>query len=199
MNITTVSIKQQQLAKGFFTTGSGPEVILVMGSCRVVAYVQYLHDWNEANNNRFTIHSLDAFNWNWNEKDERVDYMEALKKQESNLELLAMLKSVNWFVHEYYKNAGMFNCDKNANDGIYSFGLAPQLDICIPSFNDIFVMFSDIVTFAIGPRKMAIQDWNVLGKLSDQTISELATISQNNLQRFYDVCQLSDVPEMAVI
>jgi len=110
-----------------------------------------------------------------------------------------MLKSVDWFIHEYYKNAAMFNCDKNANDGIYSFGLAPKLDICIPSFNDIFTMFGDIVTFDVPARKMAIQDWNVLGKLSDQTITELATISQNNLQRFYDICQLSDVPEMAII
>lgn len=195
--INTVSIKQQQLTSGYFTIGSGPEVILVMGSCRVAPYVEYLHQWNLANGNRFTINSIDPFNWNWNINDDRVEYIGALKELETNHELLEMLKSVDVFLHEWYQNAGMFNCDKNATDGIYSFGIKAKIDVCIPSFNDLFILFGDIITFDSEMRRMAMQDYNVLGKLSEQTEAAIMEVSQNNLRKFGKVCYLSDVPEMA--
>lgn len=195
--INTVSIKQQQLTKGFFTTGSGSEVMLIMGSCRVAPYIQYMHDWNEANGNRFTIHSLDGFNHNWNEKDERIDYSQKLKELESDSRLTDMFKSVDIFIHEFYKNAGLFNCDKGANGGIYDFGMAANHDICIPSWNDIFVLFLDILAFDTDMRKKAIQDINVTGKLSEQTQKEIRAKGVVGLDKFFSVCQQSDVPEMS--
>lgn len=197
--INTVQIKQQQLSKGFFTIGSGQDVVLIMGSCRVAPYVEYLHQWNLANGNRFTIHSIDPFNFNWNINDDRVDYIGALKEQESNQALLSMLKSVKWFIHEYYQNAGMFNCDKTATDGIYSFGMAPEIDICIPNWNDLFVLAGDIVSFNLEMRKKAIQDFNVMGKLSDATKAEILELSQTDLRKFGKICYLSDLEEMANI
>lgn len=201
--ISTLQIKQQQLMEGYFTVGSGSEVILVMGSCRVCPYVQYLHDWNEANGNRFTIHSIDPFNWNWNINDDRVEYSAKLKELETDERLLSMLKSVNIFIHEYYANAGMFNVHKegiqikdSAIKNIYKFGMKPQIDICIPNWNDYFILFGDIVSFDLGIRKKAIQDYNVIGKLTEQTKSEIFEISQKNLLKFYDVCKKSDLPVM---
>lgn len=196
--INTVSIKQQQLTKGFFTTGSGSEIMLIMGSCRVAPYVQYMHDWNEVNNNRYTIHSLDVFNWNWSVNDDRVDYIETLKTLETDEAILNMLKSVDVFIHEYYAHAEMFNCSKDADKNIYQFGMSPKIDICIPSWNDVFVLFLDILTFDAEMRKKAIQDFNVTGKLSDQTWLELKKISEKNLDKFINVCGLSDIPEMGV-
>lgn len=194
--INTVQIKQQQLEKGFFTIGSGPEVILVMGSCRVVNFVTYLSEYSAANGNRFTIHSLDPFNFHWDEKDNRVDYAEALKKWEVNESMLTMLKSVKYFIHEWYQNLGMFNTFKNEGENIYEYGLKPEMDICIPNWNDVFVLFGDIVTFDSEIRKRAIQDYNVLGKLSEQTKKEIHAKGILNLEKFYDVCRKSDFPEM---
>lgn len=194
--INTVNIKEAQLRNGFFTTGSGIEVILVMGSCRVVNYVNYLKDWNEANGNRFTIHSLDPFNNHWGENDERVDYDKALERWETDERMLSMLASVDIFLHEFYQNSGMFNVNKDAEKNIYQFGLNPVIDVCIPSWNDIFVLFADIITFDVPLRKMALQDYNVIGSLSEETQDVIFRVSNDNLQKFYNVCLLSDIPEM---
>ncbi len=170
-----------------------------MGSCRVAPYVEYLHQWNIRNNNRFTIYSLDPFNWNWNDKDERTDYQVALLKLETDERLLSMLKSIDIFIHEYYQNSGMFNVNKEDNKTIYDFGMKPKIDVCIPNFNDYFILFKDIVSFDIEIRKKAIQDINVIGKLSEQLQKEIFDLSQKNLLKFYTVCQKSDIPEMEYI
>ncbi len=197
--IGTITIKQQQLEKGFFTVGDGSEVVLIMGSCRVAPYVNYLTLWNEQNGNRFTIHSIDPFNWNWNEKDERVDYEAKLRELETYQPLLDMLKSVDIFIHEFYMNAGMFNVERNATKKIYNFGLAPKMDICLPNLNDVFILTRDIVAFNPEIRKMATADYNVTGKLSEQTLSEIDVIRQNNLQRLYNICSKTSFPEFAEI
>lgn len=190
--INTLQIKQAQLKKGFFTTGSGKEVILIMGSCRVAPYVWYFELLNERMNNRFTIHTIDPFNWNWNEKDERVDYNEVLHNLETDERLLLMIKSVNIFIHEYYIHAGMFNTQQDVHSlGIYHYGMSPSIDLCIPNWNDYFVLFGDIVSFDLEIRKKAIQDYNVLGKLSNQTEQDILAVRESNLKKFYEVCNKS--------
>lgn len=194
--INTVQIKGQQLANTYFQTGSGAEKVLIMGSCRVAPYVEYLNVWNEANGNRFTIYSLDPFNWNWNDKDERTDYDTALLKLESDGRLLSMISSVDIFIHEYYQNSGMFNVKKGDSKTIYDFGMNAKIDICLPNWNDVFVLFRDIITFDVDIRKKAMQDINVNGKISEQTLNEMYEISKKGVQKFYDVCLKSDIPEM---
>lgn len=184
--INTVNIKQAQLRTGYFKTGSGPDVVFIMGSCRVVNYVNYF-----AAMPQFTVYTIDPFNLNWNINDDRVDYLGALKAQETNPELLAMLASVKIFIHEWYENAGMFNI---AN--IYNFGLKPEIDICIPNFNDLFILFKDIITFDSDMRRLAAQDFNVLGKLSEQTEMAILSVGMANIEKFKKVCLLSDLPEM---
>lgn len=194
--ISTLEIKQAQLINGFFTVGSGGTVMLIMGSCRCAPYVEYFKRWNEENGDRLTIHTLDAFNFNWDVNDDRVDYDAALKLWETDEGMLGMFKSVNIFIHEYYKNQGMFNTDKNSSTGIYAFGMNAEIDICIPSFNDVFILANDILHFDAGIRKKALQDINVTGKISDQTKKELFEISQINMMKFNTVCLKSDLPEM---
>jgi hypothetical protein len=197
--INTIQLKTAQLRDGFFKVGSGPEVILIQGSCRAVAYVTYLRDWNEANGNRFTICYIDPFSFNWDMQEQRVDYEMELLKQESNQALLDMLRSVDIFIHEYYANAGMFNVDKTGSKNIYQFGLSPKQDICIPSFNDVFVLTREIVSFDMDIRKMAIQDYNVTGKLSERTLEIIEETRCRNLDKFYKICALTDFPEFAEI
>jgi hypothetical protein len=197
--INTIQIKQQQFEKGTYSTGSGSEVILIIGSCRAVPYLTYLNDWNNQNGNRFTIHFLDPFNWNWDMQENRTDYTAELIKQESNQYLLDVLKSCSIFIHEYYGNAEMFNCDKSAEKNIYQFGLSPKQDITLPNYNDIFVLTREIISFDLELRKLATQDYNVNGKLSDYTLQKIDIVREKNLQRFYDICSKTDFPEFAEI
>jgi len=184
--INTVNIKQAQLRTGYFKTGSGPRNVFIMGSCRVVNYVNYF-----AAMPQFTVYTLDPFNWNWDVNDDRVDYIGAIKQQETNQDLLDMLSGCEIFIHEWYENAGMFNIKE-----IYNFGLKPTIDICIPNFNDLFILFKDIITFDSEMRKLAAQDFNVLGRLSSSTEETIMEVSRYNISRFEKVCMLSDIPEM---
>lgn len=193
--INTLNIKQAQLKDGFYKVGSGPEKVFIMGSCRVTPYVNYFNEWNQKNGNRFTIFTLDPFNWHWDLKDNRVDYDYAIKAMEYHSGLLGMLGSVNTFIHEYYQNAGMFNCEKSGKN-IYQFGLTACTDICIPNFNDLFILYSDIVAFDLEVRKKAVQDYAVIGKLSEKTDLQIFDIALNNILKFYGVCDKSDFPEM---
>jgi hypothetical protein len=194
--VNTINTKKEQLSNGFFSIGTGKEVILIVGSCRSIPYMNYFVTLNEENDNRFTINFIDPFYFNWNEKDERVNYEEALNLCEKNEKLFEMLSSVDIFIHEFYNNAGLFNCDKNSFKNIYQFGLKPKVDVCIPNYNDVFVLFGDIVTFDVEMRKKAMQDFNTTGKLSEETQCEIFQLSQNNLNKFYEICLKSDFPEM---
>jgi hypothetical protein len=193
--INTPQIKHEQLGKSYFSRGIGPEIILVMGSCRVVNFVNYLVDWNEANGNRYTICSLDPFNWNWDMLNARVDYDAAILKCEDDAQLYKMFRQTSIFIHEWYHNAGMFNVNKDDNKNIYQFGMDPHTDICIPNWNDVFVLFNDIVSFDIDIRKRAIQDYNVNNKLSPQLQQEIFQKGQKNLLKFYDICDKTSLPE----
>lgn len=197
--INTIQLKKEQLFKGYFSIGTGPEIALIMGSCRAVAYVTYLRDWNELNGNRFTICYIDPFSWNWDMNENRTDYSAELIKQESNKVLLNMLANCSIFIHEYYANAGMFNCEKSGDKNIYQFGLNPKTDITLPNYNDVFVLTSEIISFDVELKKQAIQDFNVNGTLSAQTIEAVEDKRQSNLERFYEICAKTDFPEFADI
>jgi hypothetical protein len=194
--INTINTKRQQLENGYFKIDSGNELILIVGSCRSVPYANYLHEWNIANGNRFTIAFIDPFNFHYDLKDNRVDIQEKINSLETDDGMLAMLRSTTIVIHEYYENYGMFCFDKNADKNIYKFGLNPTIDICIPNFNDRFILFGDIVTFDTDIRKKAMADYNVIGKLSEQTEDEIYQISRYNLNKFYEVCLKSDLQEM---
>lgn len=198
--IGTIAIKQEQLTKGYYSIGTGNELILIIGSCRSVPYLNYLNDWNQQNNNRFSICFIDPFNWNWDINDSRVsDYHQELAQQEKNETLLSMLRSTTIFIHEYYANAGMFNCNKLAEKNIYQYGLNPTMDICIPNFNDIFILTRDIVSFDMEIRKKSIADYNVIGKLSERTLIDIDKVRDCNLEKFYNICVKTDFPEFAEI
>jgi hypothetical protein len=132
-------------------------------------------------------------------QENRTDYKAELIKQESNKTLLETLSKTSIFIHEFYGNAEMFNCDKEAEKNIYQFGLSPKQDICLPNYNDIFILTREIVAFDLDIRKMAIQDYNVNGHLSHATITAIDNAKEKNLQRFYDICSKTDFPEFAEI
>jgi hypothetical protein len=194
--INTINTKVEQLTNGYFKTGNGGEVILIVGSCRSIPYINYFLLFNKEYGERFTIIFIDPYNWSFDLHDNRTNLHEVITSLEHHSELLEMLKSVKYYIHEYYTHFGMFCCDKNAEKNIYQFGLNPDIDICLPNFNDNFILFGDIVTFDAEARRKAMADYNVIGKLSEETQHDIYQISQNNLNKFYDVCLKSDFPEM---
>lgn len=195
--INTIETKEQQLQNGYYQIGTGSETVLILGSCRAVPYITYLNDLNKSN--RFTICFIDPMNWCWDMQGNRVNYEAKLKEQESNLYLLEMLGKVDIFIHEHYANAEMFNVSKHSNKNIHQFGLNHKMDIELPNFNDIFILTREIVSFDMSIRKMAIQDYNVIGKLSGCTLAEIENVRRKNLDKFYDICSKTSFPEFAEI
>lgn len=161
--INTVNTKQEQLRNGCFEIGNGPEKILIVGSCRSVPYVEYL---NQANDGRLTIRYIDPFNWNWDCKENFVDFEAKINSLETDPRILEILSSTDIYIHEFYDSFGMFNSSKESPKNIYQFGLSPRLDICIPNFNDV----------------------HILGQPKED--------GEGALEKFYGICRQTSFPEM---
>jgi hypothetical protein len=192
--ITTCDL-QRDLAKVFRVGNpSSKEVILILGSCRIVAYVNYLDIWNRTiGNNRFLIYALDPFNYNWDSRGNRLNLEEIICKLESNANLLSILASTKIFIHEYFSHFGMFNVDKNLPKHIYQFGMNPAMDITLPNFHDVFILFNDHVKFPPFKEKAAV----LKGNLDSNTQEEITEKSRDNIHRFLNVCSKTDFPNMA--
>ena len=108
--INTIETKEQQLSIGYYKIGTGNTNLLILGSCRAVAYITYFNDLNK--DNKYSIYFIDPMNWCWDMQGNRVNYEERLKDCEDNINILELLKKVDIFIHEHYINAGMFNVSK---------------------------------------------------------------------------------------
>lgn len=195
--INTIETKEQQLKNGYYQIGTGNTNILILGSCRAVAYITYFNDLNK--NNDYSIYFIDPINWCWDMQGNRVNYEEILISCENNENILSLLNKIDIFIHEHYVNAGMFNVSKFSNKNIFQFGLNPKKDVELPNFNDIFLLTKEILSFDMDVRKQAIQDYNVNGELSKQTIDKIEKIKATNLQKFFDICSKTSFPEFAEI
>lgn len=161
--INTVDTKAEQLRNGCFEIGNGPEKILIIGSCRSVPYVEYL---KQANSGRFTIRYIDPFNWHWDCLENFIDFEAKINSLETDPRILEILSSTTIYIHEFYDSFGMFNSSRSNPKNIYQFGLNPQLDICIPNFNDVMI----------------------LGKSKEE--------GEAALEKFYGICRQTSFPEM---
>lgn len=143
--ISTLEAKEAQLKNGYYQSGSGPEQILILGSCRTLPYLSYLMRWNEGKN-QFTIRRIDPCDWTVSNVD--------LVSLENNECILSAIKSTDIFIHEHLENYGMFNTDHltmhefiikkvRATKNIYQFGMNAKVDIGVPNFHDRFVLFND--------------------------------------------------------
>lgn len=177
--INTVHIKQQQF--NVFRVGNqSGEVILIMGSCRGVPYLNYIDYYNKTiGGNKYLIYYIDPFNYNWNERDELVGCEAKLLELESDQSMLSILRSVKIFIHEHYESFGMFNTRKDLEKNIYQY-MNPYMDICIPNFHDVFILENDFINVA------KITDTE---QMKDKALKEI--------ERFKKICSLSSFPEMA--
>ncbi len=190
--IGTYHTKEALLRAGYYQSGSGPTKLLIQGSCRVLAYLNYLDAWNKRSGNKLTIYHIDPCDFHWDESGQLVDCEARIRKCESNHGLLDMLKSVEIYLHEFFSYYGMFNTDPLKEKHIYQFGLKPRLDVCLPNFHDRFVLFNDQLTF-----DSALRDRVRVEGVTPYLFERMVSNGLAALDKFYAVCRLSSFPEFA--
>lgn len=190
--IDTVNSAPEHWTKGVFTIGSGPDVILIAGACRVLPYVNYFNYLNQGN--RFTIHLMNVVNYSF-ANDVKQDAEQFVTRFENNTAFLNMLKSVKWYIHEHIANYGMMNNDRTRPKNIYQFGMAPEADISLPNFHNIFVLFQELINFDAALKAMASQNGGILGYNAQRAIE---ATGESAIQKFIAHCWMSSLPEFAI-
>lgn len=168
--ISTIETKEAQLANGYYQSGTGPQQILILGSCRTIPYLSYLMRYNEGKN-QFTIRRIDPCDWTV----ENVD----LTTLEKDGRILSVLKSCDIFIHEHLESYGMFNTATLSEKNIYQFGMNPEMDISIPNFHDHMVLENDYTAYGV-----PIPD-------------DYVTRGGFEIEKFCNVCKRTSFPEMA--
>jgi hypothetical protein len=168
--LDTVNTKPSHYTDGCFRTGTGENVVVILGSCRIFPYVNYFNRWNEGRN-EFTIVVINIVNFAFDQHDNHVNSDHFTVQFETNPVLLGMLKRCRIFIHEHAENFGMFNtCDK-ARKNIYQFGLNPEMDIAVPNFHDRFVLENDWRSCGMEPPEDYLEKGeSAIHQFTNQTI-----------------------------
>jgi len=193
MKFDTVNTKIEQLTSGWNRSGTGSQIVLVMGSCRSVPYFNFFHDLNA--DNRMSVYFIDPFYFNYNLAGEFVKLEEVLDAKEKDGKLLDLVRSVKWFVHEHFENFGMFNTSRERPKHIYQFGMNADIDLTIPNYHDHFILFQDHVNFDREIGQEARRQLRRDGALSSELCKKIIGRGQKDLDRFQLVCRLSSFPE----
>jgi hypothetical protein len=191
----TLQIKQA-LFDGFFHCGddASKDVVLMVGSCRGVPHLNFLHAWNEANGRPFSIYYIDPVDYHWDRDGNWVDVTAALERAAADPVLHALLRRTTIFIHEHFGRWGAFNTDRAAAVNIYQLGLAPQIDVCLPNWHDRFILFQSIVDFDADARARAIADGPELSEETRQIFGERGTAA---MDAWCEMCALTSFPEFA--
>lgn len=192
MRYDTINTKVSQLTTGWTKVGSGSTILLLMGSCRSVPYLNFLEDVNR--DNRFTIVYIDPFNWNYDTVGNQINLEDVLEAKQTDGMLLELIRHADVFLHEHFQNFGMFNTDKECAKHIYQFGMAPALDLVIPNYNNHFILFQDLVNFHQMVREAAAAELAV-GPLSQRIIDIIVRLGLADIDKFVGICFKSSFPE----
>lgn len=175
-----------------YSDGPAKESILIVGSCRSVAYLNYLHRYNEMSGKPLRIQFVEPWNLHWNAAGNMQDFEKALLEAESDERILTAFRDATIFIHEFYGNAGMFNTSLDSPKNSYQFGLQPRLNITIPNFHDHFILGLEQIQFNHDLRNRLA----LAGRVSEDLFREMKTRGLAEVEKFVKVCSLSDFPEM---
>lgn len=150
------------------SSGEPKETILIVGSCRCVAFINYLNRYNDSAGKPFRIHAIEPFTFSEAQRD----------KMETDERVLGILKSTTIFLHEHYVSYRMFNTSRDAAENIYQHGMDPRLDISIPNFHDHMILENDYIAY---------------GQTAPENYAELGEAA---VKKFCDLCLLTSFPEM---
>jgi len=188
--ITTNIIAEFVDDNRLFSTGSGNETILIQGSCRMVAYANYLAEWNKSHN-RFTIYVI-------------IPYLFLLKESinslENNQEFLDIIKDTKIYISEFIgfekpslpvlpkaANLGILNYSQQMTKNIYQFGMSPEIDIVLPSWDDHFVFWNDIMSFNTESKE----------RTDSKANDDIYQITLSHYFKFYENTAKTSLPEFA--
>lgn len=189
--ITTNSLKGGPVYS-LYSEGVAKESILIVGSCRAVAYLNYLHRYNEMAGKPFRIQFVEPWNCHWSEDGKEQDFEAALLRAETDERILTALRDATIFIHEHYENAGMFNTSYLSDKSIYQFGLKPRVNVTIPNFHDCWVLGLEQIMFNHDLRnRLAVH-----GRVTEEIFAEMRDRGLREVAKFFSVCRLSDFPEM---
>lgn len=175
-----------------YSDGPAKESILIVGSCRSVPYLNYLHRYNEMSGKPFRIQFVEPWNLHWDMAGNMQDFDKALLDAESDERILTALRDTTIFIHEHYENAGMFNTSCKSDKTIYQFGLKPRVNVTIPNFHDCWVLGLEQVMFNHDLRnRLAVH-----GRVTEDIFLEMRERGLAEVKKFLSVCRLSDFPEM---
>lgn len=183
---TTVSVKEKW--QEVFCCGNtfNPEdVILILGSCRVVPYLNYAAHANAVLGNKFKIYCIDPINYQVDSAGQHLDTAGLLKALETDEHFLSILKETTIFIHEHLQSFGILNTAKDAETNVYQFGMSPRVDVSIPNFHDCPILVEDFR--ALDPQ------WR--RELTAEDEKEIVRLGEGHIARFYGICQLSSFPE----
>lgn len=190
--INTIHTKKG-LFEGVFHVGSdSPEqTVLMLGSCRGVPHLNFLKALNEANGTPWRIYYIDPFDLNWDMAGNRVDFEAAMARAAADERILAVIRSATIFVHEHYRNFGMFNTDRSAPGNIYDHGMSAEVDVSLPNFHDRFILFQNILDFTPALKQEARESG--MGSVSER----LREMGLEAMAAFTEMCERTSFPEFA--
>lgn len=178
----TCSVKDQWQTVFCCGNPDAKEVVLILGSCRVVPYLNYFDQANAVCGNRFKIYAIDPINYVIDAAGNMLDTAGLLKALETDERFLSILRSVTIFVHEWLESFGILN---TATPGIYDFGMAPRIDVTLANFHDVFLMFKDFAQF----------DPTLTGELTEEQQLRVFQEGEAHIERFCNICLKSSFPD----
>lgn len=165
------------------------ETILILGSCRTAPYLNYLAHYNETHGDRFKIYAIDPLNYCIDMAGNKLDQKKLLKTLETDVNFLDILFSTTIFIHEGLANFGILNTLKwdekiLYSESIYDFGMKPEIDVNIPNFHDVALLFND---------------FKAMGHPCDTECEQRAIVllGDKNIDRFCAICEKSSFPEFS--
>ncbi len=177
--IDTCNTKASHYIDGGYRVGSGNDVIILLGSCRIMPFANYFNRLNT--DNRFTIFVIYVVNFTTDANDNPTDCEAAIERLKDNQVFREMVWRCKWFIHEHVENYDLLNTSKESPKSIFQLGLSPELNICIPNWNDHFILENDY------------KDCGVT--LADDYIQR----GEAEVEKFCKVCDMSSFPEFATI
>lgn len=188
------NIKAIQREHGVFTIGSGPHSVMLLGSCRIVPYLNVFHRLNR--DNRFTLYMVNVVNFMFDLEGKSQNPLDIISRFENNQKVMDILKSCRWFIHEYLEHYGMFNSSKSSEKNIYQFGMKPEADVDVPNFHDLFVLFRDQLRYNPDLRTQAELDLQFYNRLSDDIQARMKENGLREIGKFLTTCGQTNVPEV---
>lgn len=165
------------------------ETILILGSCRVVPYLNYLAQYNiTTGRNTLRIFCIDPVNYMVDSAGQHLDTAGLLKALETDEHFLSILKETTIFIHEHLQSFGILNTAPDAETNIYQFGMAPKTDVLCPNFHDVFLLVEDFK--AIDPKYQGRE-------LTAEDEKAIYDAGNAHIERFCGICEKSSFPEFA--